>query len=89
MGIEENLHKLLQEQLVTEGEEPNGEPLPAQAQPTDVGGAPPIEEEAPPIEEALPIIEATDHEMQTTPVVQVGRSQQTSRIETRVVRRAC
>ncbi|XP_071787854.1 uncharacterized protein [Asterias amurensis] len=64
-----------QEQLVTDGEEPNGEPPPAQALPT---------EEAPPIiEEELPTIEATDHEMQTTPVVQVGRSQQTSRRETR------
>ncbi|XP_033624399.1 golgin subfamily B member 1-like isoform X5 [Asterias rubens] len=64
-----------QEQLVTDGEEPNGEPPPAQAPPTE--GAPPI------IEEELPTIEATDHEMQTTPVVQVGRSQQTSRRETR------
>ncbi|XP_022081778.1 myosin heavy chain, muscle-like isoform X3 [Acanthaster planci] len=48
----------------------------------------PIEEREGPHNEAPPTMEglaseAIDHEMQTTPVVQVGRSQQTSRLESR------
>ncbi|XP_038058025.1 CAP-Gly domain-containing linker protein 1-like isoform X11 [Patiria miniata] len=41
------------------------------------------QKEAPPTSDEGLASEAIDHEMQTTPVVQVGRSQQTSRVESR------